>query len=372
MNKLLALVIALIFINANSVFAQEVSIIGDGSRYYCYLETAEDGDSYVYLLRTSDDSEVDFRRAVRSIIRQINNTKSQIRRNKGRHKDVSALLALLGQLNITRNDISVCGRDGTTGKYAPTAPPTTPPTTPPGDPVPPTGIDACSVVAGVGDFSTRIIGGSQCPIGSSPLVYIEMRDQRGSSTGACTGTVMRRAGQTSSMIVVFAAHCAEGASSVRIQTPAGVMTSNSVYSFPGWGAGGVLENGDVAVAVFSQAIPTHSISLLRTNNLRVGESAVIGGYGVDENGNASSSRLKAGTVTIADVTTGGISIYYRGQGANTCFGDSGGPILVFRNGEWLLAGTTSNGTSNTCGVGDRSNFANITNPAVLAWLDARM
>ena len=108
--------------------------------------------------------------------------------------------------------------------------------------------------------------------------------------------------------------------------------------------------------------------MLTTPNLNVGENAIIAGYGVDENGNADASTLKAGNVIIGDVSSYGISTFYDGSGANTCFGDSGGPIFVNRNNEWLLAGVTSNGESENCGVGDRSNYANLVDPNVKDWV----
>jgi Trypsin len=369
--KTLLILLSLVFFTI-SAHAQEVSIIGDGSKYYCYLEPEDyDGYSYVYLIKADTDREASFSSTLRSLKKRITRVKQLIKRYSRAGYDTTSLKSELNYLNTTRNDILSCRNNGSTGKYDGDSndPIENNPTPPANNPSP---VNACSVAGDNSAISARIVGGSQCSIGNSPVVYISLRDNRGNSAGACTGTVVRRADQSESNTVIFAAHCAEGVSSLTIATPNGNMSTNNIYSYPRWNSSGIIENGDVAVAKFSQTIPTRSVLLLDSNNFQLGETGVIAGYGQDQNGDAYANRLKAGDVTIGDITSGGISIFYQGNGANTCFGDSGGPLFVERNGQWVLAGVTSNGESSNCGVGDRSNFANITESSVKSWIQGLM
>ena len=308
-----------------------------------------------------------------TISSQIEKEKQTIRRNSRKGLDTSASREKIKMLKLTKKDITNCRDRGYTGKPLTTNTPNNdnsplPPVETPPAPQIPIPSNACSIVGGQAQFSFHIIGGSKCLIGNTPVVYLDIEDSRGNSVGACTGTVVRKAGESSSKTVVFAAHCIEGASRITINTPNGRMTSISAQSHPRWNSNRDITEADVAVASFSENIPTRSVQLLTTPNLNVGENAIIAGYGVDENGNADASTLKAGNVIIGDVSSYGISTFYDGSGANTCFGDSGGPIFVNRNNEWLLAGVTSNGESENCGVGDRSNYANLVDPNVKDWV----
>lgn len=353
-----ALVVGIFY--AFPLHAQVRSQVGDGSTYYCIGYDAGDGLYEGYLYRVRRNREISYRTAVREVNARITDFRKRIRAAQRRRRSTVRLEASLAMWQETRKDLDECRNYG----YTLDTPPSTP------SPSPGTNATACQVVGSSLRNSIKIIGGSQCAIGNSPVVAVELYNAQGNSEGACTGTVVAPPGASTSNQILFAAHCMDGVSYVRINTPSGKMTSSYVAAFPGWGSGVATEDGDVAIATFSSAIPTR-IMTINTSPIPLGQRGVIGGYGQDENGEASISRLKAGDVRIADINYYGISIQYNGApGANTCFGDSGGPLFVEQSGQWVLAGITSNGERNDCGVGDVSSFANLQNSSVKAWVNS--
>ncbi len=243
----------------------------------------------------------------------------------------------------------------------------------------------CDVVGDDSTISTRIINGNKCSIGNSPVVEIFINNNE-IPAGVCTGTVV------TSRAVIFAAHCVDSTttgfnpSSVTI-VPGGddssaITTSNFTFNTGYDSTNGVAPGkDDIAIAITSSDIPTRTIGLLQTNDLEE-ENAIIAGYGLQDSesnpGVSSGDRdgnLYAGKMTIAVVSTDEIRATFDyddettpGENSNTCSGDSGGPMLVFRSGEWLLAGITSYGIVQNCGPTDLSGFANVTSPTIRSFL----
>lgn len=347
-----------------SVHAQQISDCGDGTLYYCYSEEYEN-QTYVDLYQSKNDRYISFSKALKNLSTKILKIKKQIRLASSKKKP--SLTRILNNLKDTRSDVLKCRTYGSTGD-SPTPSDPTPSNPAPSDPTPvptptpnPNYAPACQIIGNNNSNFTRIIGGDRCEIGNSPVVYIDL------GNGACTGTVVKTRGSSSAKTVIFAAHCVDGANSVYINTPNGRMKAESFRAFPNWDGS---EYGDVAIALFNSNIPTRSLHVYGSSDETVGEQAIIGGFGIDQNGYASEDQLKAGFVTLSNKTSYGLSTYYGSNSStNTCFGDSGGPLLVYRSGEWQLAAVTSNGTSDTCGKGDTSNYALISNPEVKAWVN---
>ena len=108
--------------------------------------------------------------------------------------------------------------------------------------------------------------------------------------------------------------------------------------------------------------------LLVNRDARVGESAVVVGWGRDQN--SSPATLRAGLTTITAVSGTTIETQYGTNVASVCSGDSGGPILLSEGGAWTVGGVTSATSDNVCNTG--TNFyVNLRNPTISGFvLDA--
>ena len=96
----------------------------------------------------------------------------------------------------------------------------------------------------------------------------------------------------------------------------------------------------------------------------------IFGFGFTENGVVGLGTLRSGEMRVEETDTNHILAIFDGSGSNTCSGDSGGPALAQNgSGAWGIIGITSTGTVEGCGVGDESIFTNLSDPAMLAFID---
>jgi hypothetical protein len=123
---------------------------------------------------------------------------------------------------------------------------------------------------------------------------------------------------------------------------------------------------DVAVIRLASAVT--GIAPLRLNDAGtppVGSAGTIVGFGVQSAAADDSGVKRAGSVVTAPCPEGvpdATSVcwdYVGPPGANTCEGDSGGPLLIDLGAGPVLAGTTSGGFSTTCLPSDHSYDANL-------------
>jgi hypothetical protein len=122
------------------------------------------------------------------------------------------------------------------------------------------------------------------------------------------------------------------------------------------------------LAVLRLAAPVTGVAPLAMNDGGTppfGTAGTIVGFGVLSTAAEDSGVKRVGAVTTAPCAEGvpdatSVCWEYTGRGANTCEGDSGGPLLVDLGGGPVLAGTTSGGFSTTCLPSDHSYDANVT------------
>ena len=102
----------------------------------------------------------------------------------------------------------------------------------------------------------------------------------------------------------------------------------------------------------------NSVSEVSLSKILPGQSLEIYGFG-QGSADGSAGMLRRGTMTISSVDENFIKTTFKGEGQNTCFGDSGGPAFLVTEQGLELVGILSSGTNQSCGLGDENIFVNL-------------
>ena len=136
---------------------------------------------------------------------------------------------------------------------------------------------------------------------------------------------------------------------------------------------------DLATLKLSDPVENRTPFLLTPENV-LGETVRMVGYGLNGLGGTGHQGTRTGARWAADNVIDGVGLGEPYSGPNLLFastffepgdpdfialegttapGDSGGPLLVQRGGEWTIAGVLSGGTSPTSVYGDRSVWTSV-------------
>lgn len=217
------------------------------------------------------------------------------------------------------------------------------PTTPT-SPAPIPAAAACDALGALGTMTVGAVGilsGAECaPRG--PVVKLNMR-RAGASLGSCTGTLI------TSRAVLTAAHCLDdNPEEIRVWPGEGPEFTATSFSVHPQFSGSSLQF-DVGVVLLGEDVPRARASILTSRQGRIAETAIVAGFGRDEN--SDTTRLRAGSTTISAVTATRLETRYAPPASSICSGDSGGPILLSEGGAWAIAGISSATTQSACNTG---------------------
>jgi secreted trypsin-like serine protease len=246
-------------------------------------------------------------------------------------------------------------------------------------------LNACTELGFTARSQSRIIGGQECNLDqNSPIVRIAVLvndDDRTLALPICTGAML------TADIVLTAAHCLlapelQDLTVVGFGILAGsaealqYVNGSETPIYPGYFAEENQSNsrlvGDLGLIRLEREISARTLPLLNTRSPVAGETGLIYGFGVESLDSESQLQdfldLKAGTIQIQDVTSNHIFVRYSGDGANVCFGDSGGPILLETEQGYAIAGVVSQGSDQDCSKGDVTTYTNLVGTAEGDWI----
>lgn len=237
--------------------------------------------------------------------------------------------------------------------------------------------NACSLIGS----TARIINGQTCNADNSAIVRVAAVVQisgRAVPVPICTGTMI------SATSVLTAHHCFTPTQidgfpvighGIVISEVANAkfFAASKVTTAPNY----VLSNNrifnDVAIMSLASAPGTAILPVLTSSSPSKGETGFVYGYGRRAEGtavdaNSDFSTLESGKMELQDVTDNHIFVIYDGSNSNVCNGDSGGPIIVERNGQPAIVGVVSQGTTVGCVPNDITTFSNLQSNELSGWL----
>lgn len=210
----------------------------------------------------------------------------------------------------------------------------------PTQPAPIPAAQACDAVGGIGS-TISIYSGAECSPERGPVVRLNMRAD-GGAVGSCSGTII------GPRAVLTAAHCLDGgATEVRVWLGVGEEYTAASFAYhPQFDTNSL--QFDVGVVLLAADLPRAPAALLGRSG-QIGETAILAGFGRDEN--SVTTKLRAGSTTVSNVTPTRLETKYAPPSSSICSGDSGGPIFLQTGGAWAIAGISSATTQSACNDG---------------------
>jgi len=222
----------------------------------------------------------------------------------------------------------------------------------------PTPVEQCASIGVV----PKILNGTECALPGQTPVVVFIATRRDGSALYCSGTLI------SPTRILTAAHCLPS-EVTRVSTPvwqadgtARELRARTWAVHPEYQATSAGLLNDAAVITLANPLPAPPMPLLVSNPSAAGQRVFIAGWG------GPDFDLAAGFAQLSIINDLHVGYVYNNKGANTCPGDSGGPMYRAVGGTYGVVGITSSGTVDGCGEGDQSLFTNIQTPKVLDFI----
>ncbi len=247
--------------------------------------------------------------------------------------------------------------------------------------------DACGVLG------LKIFNGTSCAVRPSPVVAIVLTNPD-LSQSSCSGVVV---GPTT---VLTAAHCYCDLDETVCAGTSGNKLGSRVY-YANNAESTVISvqihpqyeritdtrdrrdklRYDVAILRLSAPAPVTPLPLSESETVAIGETLSTFGYGEDESGISGIPffsqppgtffRLQSGETVVSDKRDSTIESIFTGAGANPCGGDSGGPLILNKNGKLGVVGLTSVGKARrgrACQPGEISIYTDLQDTTVQSFV----
>ncbi len=259
--------------------------------------------------------------------------------------DARVLDVVRGLFAVAIALVTACGGGASPSSSTSTSPTTTP-TTP--------------VAAACGAIQPAIVNGTDCSTLASEVVLVNMKDASGNQAGSCSGTVI------APRAILTAAHCLSSAvASIKVFLGTGAeLTAQSFVRHPNYQDSNNTAL-DVGVILMGDDLGRAPVPLLLSRDAQLGETAVIAGWGKDQNQVAAT--LRAGTATITAVSPLLLQTEVTTNFSSTCQGDSGGPLLLMQGGTWSVAAVISANSTLACSFGT-DYYANLRDPDISSFI----
>jgi hypothetical protein len=205
------------------------------------------------------------------------------------------------------------------------------------------------------------VNGATCTAGTSPVVLLNLQSEFGVNLGACSGTMI------APRAILTGAHCLDddvALVKVWLGTGPQVVAQSFAY-YPNFRFNDTASR-DVGIVRLDRDLGPAPVPLLTSRNARVGETAVIAGWGRDENNAPATLRAGAAVITAAGALH--LETQVRPNGSSICSGDSGGALLLSEGGEWSIGGVISASSTTGCINSGTGFYVNLRNPEALSFV----